>query len=277
MDWIYRWEIGMFIGLSVLMMILIWLAGSYLPKRISQNIRLLKIHWGIILDRAPLLATYRGTFKDIIKFLDPNIPSYDEWVYLNRSVSSAKRLKLISNVSIIIVLAVFSLYALNLGVNSYRIKMERKSRQLVMLNGKLTDKVSEIEELKRDYQAKIEKSKEEIRQIKKQEKITTFEMAQGNTRIAYDLNMIQREQAYIVKLDEIQKNLLLGQSELMFLYRQVQDDLAMANVLGKEESKKLISNINAVIHNYLPQAGELAINVETDKFQPLDKIWEEIK
>lgn len=156
------------------------------------------------------------------------------------------------------------------------VKIEKKVKELNDLYAALSQKKKEVAGLKDDYGRSIKELEKEIRNDQKKYHITTYGEASQNSRISYDLALIQRKEAYITKLDEVAQRLENGTLELEFLKRQSEDDLKMVKVMDKEEINKLSNQINAVIEKYLPESGKLAIEIDENSLESPEQIWQRI-
>lgn len=155
-------------------------------------------------------------------------------------------------------------------------KLEHRYTDLQSLQAKLSSKEGAVEHLKWQYSQNINFYQDEIRKIKENRQINSFNEAIGDRDIAYDLSIIQREQAYIGKLTEIETSLNAGISELFYLKRMTQDDYILAEVLNEKEVEGLVKEIDRVIEVYLPQSNELVIEVDDKYIESLEEIWKKI-
>jgi len=160
--------------------------------------------------------------------------------------------------------------------NSQEVKLEKKVQELSDLSQQLSKKQAEVKNLIGIYQNDIKDLTLEIKSEQKRNNIRTFSQAQQHPRISYDLSLIQRKQAYIDKLQETEIKLQNGTYELEFLKRQAVDDLRIVKTLGSEEVENLVKDISKVIEKYMPEAGELAIEVDPRSMQTPEQIWREI-
>ncbi|MCX6745289.1 MAG: hypothetical protein NTX82_07260 [Candidatus Parcubacteria bacterium] len=155
-------------------------------------------------------------------------------------------------------------------------KIEKKVKELNDLYIRLSQKQTEVANLQADYQRSIKALEKEIHQDKRKYNISTYAQASQNSRISYDLSLIQRKQAYITKLDEVAQRLQTGTLELEFLRRQSEDDLKMVKVMDKEQIDQLAGQINTVIEKYLPDSGKLVIQVDENSLESPEQIWQRI-
>ncbi|MCX6744636.1 MAG: hypothetical protein NTX82_03890 [Candidatus Parcubacteria bacterium] len=141
---------------------------------------------------------------------------------------------------------------------------------------KISSKKKELVALRSEYQGSIQKLESEIRTEKRKKGIKSYHQASSNSRISYDLALIQRKEAYIAKLDEVTPKLEEGTNELEFLRRQAEDDLKMETALGSEQLEELTEDIDNAIKKYLPQSEEFAIEVDKDSLPSVESIWQRI-
>lgn len=160
-------------------------------------------------------------------------------------------------------------------VNQWELK--KKINDLSSLRQKLTGKKEDIGRLKVEYHNDILSLTNEIKTEQRTNNIQTFYQARQHPRISYDLSLIQRKKAYIAKLQETEIKLQQGTYELEFLEREAVDDLKMAKTMNNQELEKLIRDINNVIARYLPEAGDLAVNIDPKSMQSPEQIWQEIQ
>ncbi|MCX6745284.1 MAG: hypothetical protein NTX82_07235 [Candidatus Parcubacteria bacterium] len=169
---------------------------------------------------------------------------------------------------------------INIGYHiTYRrqIELVKKDNAILVLQAKLSDKLDEISDLRTVYENRTIVLKQEIREHEEANGINTFEEAIKIPTIAYDLSIIRREEAYLDKLKETEIRITLGRSELIYLHRQVRDDLDLINVINDADIDSLVAKINNVIAEYLPDAGKLIIDVNPESRRPPEQIWQEIQ
>ncbi|MBN1325431.1 hypothetical protein JW977_00405 [Candidatus Falkowbacteria bacterium] len=189
--------------------------------------------------------------------------------YLNLSIQS-------------VILIIFAIIVVNGAYNDGKIfnkrqhELKTKLREVKDLKSALTEKISEVKQLNSEYSVSINELKDEIIREKDAKSIKSFNQAIENQRINYDLALIQRKKAYIVKLEEILARLNEGVIELEYVQRQSEDDVRLVQVLKDEEAKKIIEGINDVVAKYLPDAAKLEINIDPEEMQTPQQIWGEI-
>lgn len=155
-------------------------------------------------------------------------------------------------------------------------KIQEKIRSLAALNSKLEQKKSEVASARAEYGRDIQRLKKEIKyEAGKSGGITSYAEAVRNKRINSDLMLIQRQLAYVDKLNELEFQLNLGTEELLYLEREAQTDLVMAKVLDKED--ELVKKIADAIKNYEPYTEKFVIEKGQLNLRPPEQIWRDIQ
>ena len=141
---------------------------------------------------------------------------------------------------------------------------------------KLWSKLVDVTSLHQRFQEGNENLMQEIYEIKKENKIKTYEEAVKVPRIRKNFLLIQRRTAYMEKVEQIGMRIIDGMEELVYLKRKTQDDIELVGVLGEEEIDGLVQNINQALEKYMPDAGELVIDVEGVELKSTEEIWKDI-
>ncbi|MBN1325429.1 hypothetical protein JW977_00395 [Candidatus Falkowbacteria bacterium] len=155
-------------------------------------------------------------------------------------------------------------------------KLDKKVKELSNLRMQLFRKQGEVKQLQAVYQNDINGLVREIKSEQQANHIYTYEQAKAHPRINYDLSLIQRKKAYIIKLSETEIKLQHGTYELEYLERQTIDDLRLVKTLKNEEVENLIDNINEIIDKYMPESGKLVINIDQSSLETPEKIWNDL-
>jgi hypothetical protein len=155
-------------------------------------------------------------------------------------------------------------------------QLEKQVEELNEISNNLRKKKKEVNSLRVEYRQDITFLKNEIRSEKRKHKIKTYQQAKNNSRISYDLALIQRKIAYINKLDKIFLRIQFGALELEYLQRRAEDDLKMQKVMDEQEIKQLYNDINVCIEKYLPEINKLAIEIDDKSLPSQKEIWQDI-
>ncbi|MCX6744623.1 MAG: hypothetical protein NTX82_03825 [Candidatus Parcubacteria bacterium] len=158
----------------------------------------------------------------------------------------------------------------------HELRLERKVNELSDLRQRLQGKKQEVAQLQLKYQGEIDSLVKEIKDEQRINNVQSYSHAQQLPKITYDLSLIQSKKVYIAKLQETGTKLQYGTNELEFLERRAIDDLRMVKTFNRKEVESLVADINNVIAKYLPEAGELAIEVDPNSMQSPEQIWDQI-
>ncbi|MCX6745725.1 MAG: hypothetical protein NTX00_01770 [Candidatus Parcubacteria bacterium] len=154
--------------------------------------------------------------------------------------------------------------------------IQTKISEIQDLRKRLNEKQDELGKLILEYQQGVNDLKKAVKRYSRRHQINTFELAQKDNEISYNLALIQKKVAYIQKLQQLVARMQQGMQELQYLENQAIDDLKIVKALKSEDTDKLISDINTVITKYLPEAGTLPINIDEKNLPSPEQIWEEI-
>lgn len=155
-------------------------------------------------------------------------------------------------------------------------KLEKRINELGELNSKLTNKKSEINNLREKFTGEIKDYKQEINLARQSDNVQSFEGTLSNYRIKNNLVLIQHRLAYMVKLEQIESGLMRGTEEVFFLKRKFEGDLDVIKVLDEKELANLVVQIDLVLEKYLPYADKLVIDMEGIDVKSSKQIWEDI-
>ncbi|MBN1325430.1 hypothetical protein JW977_00400 [Candidatus Falkowbacteria bacterium] len=191
---------------------------------------------------------------------------------------AAKGSMVILSIIFIVGLGLLARNAYNDGkiFNKRQHQLEVKVKEVKKLKKALEKKIIEVRDLRSEYSNSVANLKGEILAESRAHNIVYYDQAIRNQRISYDLVLIQRKRAYIIKLDEISVRLKRGVVELEFIQRQTEDDVRLVAVLKNEKVNQIISDINEVISRYLPDTSKLEINIDPSEMQTPQQIWYEI-
>lgn len=154
--------------------------------------------------------------------------------------------------------------------------LEKKIEELSNLSESLINKRREISQVQVNYKNEIVELKTEIAYLQTTDKLADFESAIKKPRIKNNLTLIQKKLAYLDRLNLIVGRLMRGSEELIYLKRDAETDLSLIDVLNDEEIKALADEIDAVINEYLPDAGRLIFEDKNLALRPINEIWQEI-
>lgn len=102
----------------------------------------------------------------------------------------------------------------------------------------------------------------------------TFKSSQVNESLQRKLQLIQYDDAYIQKLDEIEKSILIAITRTEFLTERIDTDLKVARVVGKDTIDKLRSEIKEGMKESIPLSDSLDLsNLTIIPVLTLEEIW----
>jgi hypothetical protein len=157
--------------------------------------------------------------------------------------------------------------------NSTAETLTQKMNRVSVLLDQLRNNLNQATTAKANFQTEIEALKSEIRQGKQRIGTDTFERATKNTRINNNLLLIQRQTAYIEKIEELEVKYKKGIEEMVYLERQGAADLKMVRLLGNKD--EIVKKIDKIIKNY-SSYSRYAIDESQLRLKSLRQIWKEI-
>jgi hypothetical protein len=152
-----------------------------------------------------------------------------------------------------------------------------KINQLSLLRDTLLHKKEEILQLKKHYQEGIRELEKEIFDELRRAGVRTFSQAIENKRIEFDLQTIQRRQAYIRQLDRPVEWIYQASEELLYLKRRTMVDLQVAEIAAGIDMNKHMRRMDTAIQKYQPTADKLTVDMTTARFETLETIWQHVQ
>ena len=123
---------------------------------------------------------------------------------------------------------------------------------------------------------KVGELEKEIKFEKEQLQIKSYLKAIRIPRIEFDLKLIQLLIGYIYGINEKISSFQNGYQTLVFFQQQVKDDLRMIKTLNDMEIDKLITQINSVLDEILPELSKPVFDAQSIPMKDTEKIWNEI-
>jgi outer membrane murein-binding lipoprotein Lpp len=155
-------------------------------------------------------------------------------------------------------------------------ELNRKMSEISSLQQSLTGKIAQADQKRDQLEQKALELRNEIKAEMEQFKIESYQMAIQNPRIDYNLKLIQLLLGYIDRLNEKIEYFKNGNETLTFFFQQAEDDRMMIKALNDLETDKLISQINEVLDEYIPETGKPMFDVNDVPLKDTEKIWHEI-
>ena len=154
--------------------------------------------------------------------------------------------------------------------------LERKINEISILRAKIIDKIDQAVEMRYHLEERLTDLSAEIRSEQMRAQVYSHPAAIQNLRIRYNLSLIQTLRAYINLLNERIDYFQTGNERLKFLNDQINDDLAMIDILKDMEIKNLVDRIDIVMNEFVPETDKKTIDADHIRILPIDYIWEEI-
>lgn len=152
--------------------------------------------------------------------------------------------------------------------------LQSKINEVVTLKNGLEKKRKEMQNARSEYQGEIVVLKNEIDQERRGGNIGDYQQALKNKRIRNNLLLIQRQMAYIDKIDKLEYTLSQGIEEMLYLERKAKADLKIVRLLDNRD--ELVQKIDNSLKNYAPYATKFALDEKRLHFIPIKRIWQEM-
>jgi hypothetical protein len=152
--------------------------------------------------------------------------------------------------------------------------LQNKIKEVMDLKDGLEKKRKEMQNTSSEYQNEIAQLKIEIDDERQKNNIDNYKKALKNKRIHNNLALIQRQLAYIDKINKLEYTLSQGIEEMLYLERKTKADLKIVKLLDNKD--ELVEKIDNSLKNYAPYATKFALDAKRLNFKPLPKIWQEI-
>lgn len=152
--------------------------------------------------------------------------------------------------------------------------LQEKINEVVSLKTTLEEKRTDMIKTRLEYETDVTQLKIEIDNERQSSQIDTYAQALKNKRIRNNLALIQRQSAYVDKINQLENKILQGIEELLYLEREAKADLKMVKLLDNKD--ELVQRIDRSLQNYSSSSPKFAIEVKQLKFKPLKQIWQEI-
>ena len=156
--------------------------------------------------------------------------------------------------------------------------LEQKMIEISALRVKIIDKIDQGIEMRILLQKRLKELRDEIKIEQNRSGINEYELqaSPGNLRIIYNLNLIQHLRAYIDQLDERIDYFQTGNERLKFYLRQIEDDIAIINTLQDMEVENLISRIDTLLDEFIPETKKKIFDAFEIRLMPVEQVWSEI-
>jgi len=155
-------------------------------------------------------------------------------------------------------------------------ELNLKMAEISSLQQSLSQKISLVMQKQEQLKQKVDELEKEIKHEKEQLQIESYQKAIRNPRIEFDLKLIQLLIGYIYGINEKISSFQNGYQTLVFFQQQAQDDLRMIKTLNDMEIVKLITQINSVLDEFIPELDRPIFDTSDIPSKDTEKIWNEI-
>lgn len=155
-------------------------------------------------------------------------------------------------------------------------ELNRKMSEISSLQQNLKGMIALAAEKRGNMEQRVIELQNEIKAQNKQFKFQSYRAALQNPRIDYNLKLIQMLRGYIARLNQRIEYFENGNETLTFFFQQAEDDLMMIKTLNDLETAKLISQINEILDEYIPETRKPMFDVNDIPPEDTEKIWNKI-
>ena len=156
------------------------------------------------------------------------------------------------------------------------LELNRKMAEISSLQQRLSQKISLAQQKQAQLKKEVNELEKEIKQEKEKLQIESYLRAIQSPRIEFDLKLIQLLVGYIGGINEKISYFQNGFQTLVFFQQQAQDDLRILKTLNDMEIDKLITQINTVFAEFLPELSKPVFDTRNIPVKDTEKIWNEI-
>ena len=152
---------------------------------------------------------------------------------------------------------------------------ESRLQKVDILRQVLQAKKAEIIRLRQSYQYGVLELEEEIARFIKRTGVDCFTQALKERKVEFNLDSIQRRQAYAEGLDKPLRWIDAAGEELLYLQRRALYDLQVRQVAAGVDMDAHLHAIDAALSNYLPTTENLAVTTAAT-LQPREAMWKRL-
>jgi hypothetical protein len=152
---------------------------------------------------------------------------------------------------------------------------ESRLQKVNILRQVLQAKQAEIVRLRQSYQFGVIELEEEIARFIKRTGVDGFDQALKERPVEFNLDSIQRRQAYADGLDKPLRWIDAAGEELLYLQRRALYDLQVRQVASGVDLDAHLHAIDAALRNYQPTTENLAVNTAAT-LQPREAMWKRL-
>jgi hypothetical protein len=152
---------------------------------------------------------------------------------------------------------------------------ESRLQKVDILRQVLGEKRAEIVRLRQNYQYGVLELEEEIARLIKRTGVDGLAQALKERQVEFNLDSIQRRQAYADGLDKPLRWIDAAGEELLYLQRRALYDLQVRQAASGVDMDAHLREIDAALRNYQPTTENLAVN-SAATLQPLETMWKRL-
>ena len=152
---------------------------------------------------------------------------------------------------------------------------ENRLREVDILRQVLLAKREEIGRLRQRYQYGVLELEEEIARFIKRTGVDGLAQALKERQVEFNLDIIQRRQAYADSLDKPLRWIDAASEKLLYLQRRALYDLQVQQAATGVDMDAHLREIDAAIRNFQPTPENLAVNTACP-LQPLEALWKRL-
>lgn len=155
-------------------------------------------------------------------------------------------------------------------------ELNHQISEISLVRKDITRKISQATDMRGQLHEQMQELIEEIIREKNRYQLESFQDANKNLRISYDLKLVHQLRGYVASLDQKISYFRNADETLGYYHQQVQDDMKIIRALNDFEVDKLISQINAALDEYIPETKKQMIDVQVVQWIDSEQLWNEI-
>jgi hypothetical protein len=153
-------------------------------------------------------------------------------------------------------------------------ELERKIADLTLLQEQLEHRIQQAQNIRGALAEQQNMLTAEINLLSKTLQIKTFQQAQQNSRVRYNVELLRTIWTYADELDAKVFFYQNGRDRLTYLSRLAEDDIRMIAALNDLKIDALTTQISLLINRYLPEAHVIQIDPQRVALISAQQAWE---
>jgi predicted peptidase len=155
-------------------------------------------------------------------------------------------------------------------------ELQRKIADITLLTKQLSDRQHQAESALEALLKRHNDLMAEAHVLISSFKISSYEDAQRNLRLRYDMELLGTVAAYQRAFEEKIHLYQSGQDKLVYLKQLAQDDTKMVAALNDFQIDALATQISLIINQYLDEAHTIQIDPQTVESVPSQQVWQRL-